>query len=120
MIMLTLAALVLLFFGCSEPKRFGDAEIEARKASLCELVASYELFVDETVKVAGIIEREKLLSRDLKCSIEVFPVGFAFPDSIIGGKAECIGIVFYQEETDNPGFAVFGIRVRPPRRRGSR
>lgn len=120
LVKLTLAVLVALFCGCSESVYFGEAEIEARKASLCEIAANYELFADETVKVAGTIERGNVLSRDLKCSVEVFPVGFALPDSVIGGKAECVGFVFYQEETDNPGFAVLGIKVRPPRGRGIR
>lgn len=108
---------ITLLLSCAEPVCLGDIEFEGRKVSLCEVYANFELFADKTVEVEGIIDDDHLKSKRGECSLAVFAVGFAVPESLIGGKARCVGTVFYQEETDEPGLAVIGMRVRPPKER---
>jgi len=106
-----------LLLSCAEPVCIGDVEVEGREISLCEVFENFEHFADGTVEVAGIFEGDFVKSRRDNCSLALFPVGFAVPESLIGGRGEFVGTVFYQEETDEPGLAVIGMRVRPPKGR---
>jgi len=107
----------MFILSCAEPVNIGYEDIEGREASLCDVCLHFETFADETVEVEGIFDKAHLKSKRGECLLAVFPVGFAVPESLMGGKAKCVGTVFYQEETDEPGLAVIGMRVHPPKRR---
>lgn len=110
--------ITLLFtLSCAEPVCIGYEDVEGREASLCDVCLRFETFADETVEVEGIIDDDHLKSKRGECSLAIFAVGFAVPESLIGGKARCVGTVFYQEESDEPGLSVIGMRARPPKRR---
>jgi len=101
---------------CSEPVILGDDCVSANEVGLCELSTDFASFADDTVTVCGVlIDSDGMRLANSDCSLLIIPVGYSIPDSVVGGKALCSGIVFYHEDRGEPGLAVLAIKVRVDR-----
>lgn len=109
----------LFLTGCKKPIYFGNRDIEGRKTDLCSIIRDFPSYSDDTVSVKGslISEGRKLYLAGRTGILLLAPVGFDIPDSLLGGKTVCEGIVFYHEGLRMPGIAALGVRVRSPSRR---
>ncbi|RKZ31013.1 hypothetical protein DRQ36_03610 [bacterium] len=109
---------IVVFSACSEPVELGKPIPEARRIKIREITDTPSVYADDTVEVEGEIRGGAVYKIiDGNAELLLAPVGFDLPDSLIGGKASCQGLVFYHEERGEPGLAAYYIKVRPPRRR---
>ncbi len=111
--------LTLFFAGCSEPVELGErGDSKTRKVEIADILCDPPAFADDTVEIRGELKSaENLFLSKKGQELLLAPVGFRVPDSLIGGKAVCRGVVFYHEEMGDPGLAVNWLKVRPPKRR---
>ena len=116
-IILSIVLLASLLMSYSEPVELGEDSSRARKAQINDILRDPPTFTNDTVEIRGELKSaENLFLSKKGQELLLAPVGFRIPDSLIGGKAVCRGVVFYHEEMGEPGLAVSWLKVRPLKR----
>ena len=97
-IILSIVLLASLLMSCSEPVELGEDSSRARKAQINDILRDPPTFTNDTVEIRGELKSaENLFLSKKGQELLLAPVGFRIPDSLIGGKAVCRGVVFYHD-----------------------
>jgi len=110
-------SIIILIGGCAEPIEIGEKTEDLQKIRISEINLDPSECAGDTIKTRGVIIDNGVDYRlvDDGEYLILALVGFDLPDSLIGAKVHCEGMIFYHEEKGHPSIASTYIAGRPCR-----